>query len=229
MTMASRHNTLNDAAYWYVPLCRALPAAMLAIVITFSADHSPELGLLTFGIFAVLTGLAVGALSLRTIERGVERSTFLAHGVLTLVAGAVALLVPEAGLGVFLVLVTSWAALTGFLELYAGFRARGRHGASRDWIFVGALTVLLAIVVLLVPPGFREQFTGPDGVDRVLSASVIVVGILGAYGAITAVYLIIGGLSLKWAPTTPALAGDAASSDSASSTIPSATQDGTAS
>jgi hypothetical protein len=126
---------------------------------------------------------------------------------------------------VFLVLVTAWAALTGFLELYIGFRTRGRHGASRDWIFIGALTVVLAVVVLLVPPGFEEQFTGPDGVARVLSASVIVVGILGAYGAITAVYLIIGGLSLKWAPPVATLAGDTAPSGSASA----ATQDGTAS
>jgi len=223
--MASRHNTLSDAAYWYVPLCRALPAAMLALVITFSADHSPELGLLTFGLFGVLSGLVVGALSFFTVAPGIERSLFLAQGALTLLAGAVALLVPEAGLGVFLVLVTAWAALTGFLELYVGFRTRGRHGASRDWIFIGALTVVLAIIVLLVPPGFEEQFTGPDGVARVLSASVIVVGILGAYGAITAVYLIIGGLSLKWAPTPATLAGDAVPPVSA----PAATQDGPAS
>jgi len=218
--MASRHNTLSDAAYWYVPLCRALPAAMLALVITFSADHSPELGLLTFGLFGVLSGLVVGVLTFVTVAAGIERSLFVVQGALTLLAGAVALLVPEAGLGVFLVLVTAWAALTGFLELYIGF-----HGASRDWIFIGALTVLLAIIVLLVPPGFEEQFTGPDGVARVLSASVIVVGILGAYGAITAVYLIIGGLSLKWAPTPATLAGDAVPSVSS----PAATQDGPAS
>lgn len=225
VVMASRHNTLNDAAYWYVPLCRALPAIMLALVITFSADHSPELGLLTFGLFAVLSGLALGLLSLRTVERGVERSTFVTQSLLTVIAGAVALAVPGAGLGLFLVLVTSWAALTGFLELYSGFRSRGRHGASRDWIFVGALTVVLAVIVLLVPPGFEERFTGPDDVARVLNASVIVVGILGAYGAILAVYLIIGGLSLKWAPTAAILAGDAAES----AVPPAATQNGTAS
>jgi len=30
---------------WYAPLARAIPALVLAAVVTFSADHSPALGL----------------------------------------------------------------------------------------------------------------------------------------------------------------------------------------
>jgi hypothetical protein len=63
---------------------------------------------------------------------------------------------------------------------------------------IGGLTVLLAVAFLLVPPGFDQQFTGPDGVERSLTASVVTVGIFGAYAAIVAVLLVIGGLSLKW-------------------------------
>jgi hypothetical protein len=60
--------------------------------------------------------------------------------------------------------------------------------------------------VLLVPAGLEQQFTGPDHVERVLTASVFVVGLLGAYSAILGVYLVIGGLSLRWAgqPGRPA-------------------------
>jgi hypothetical protein len=36
-------------------------------------------------------------------------------------------------------------------------------------------------------------------VERQLTASIIFVGFIGAYGAILAVYLVIAGLSLKWA------------------------------
>jgi hypothetical protein len=49
-----------------------------------------------------------------------------------------------------------------------------------------------------VPPGFSQSFKDPDGVTRVLDSSVIVVGILGLYAGIAAVFLVIAGLSAKW-------------------------------
>jgi uncharacterized membrane protein HdeD (DUF308 family) len=200
--MASRQNTPRDVAYWYVPVGRAVPAAILALVITFNADHSPLLGFVTFGIFGVLTGLVVGILTWRTLEPGIGRSVLVAQAAVTLVAGAVALLWPNAGLGFLLFLLSAWGALTGFLELYAGYRARRRHAASRDWLFMGALTVVFALVVLVIPPDYRQQFTGPDHVRRVLNTAVVVIGVLGAYGAIATVYLMIAGLSLKWSSAT---------------------------
>ena len=179
---------------------------MLAVVITFTADHSAPLGLLTFGIFAVVSGAVLTASALRLGAKGVVRSVTFAQGILTVLAGIVSLAIPAAGLPFFVFLLTAFAAITGFLELYLGLRSRGRSSSSRDWVFVGALTALLAIVVLLVPPGFSQTFTGPDEVQRVLTASVIVVGALGAYWAILGVYLVIAGLSLRWAaaPTTSA-------------------------
>jgi hypothetical protein len=53
--------------------------------------------------------------------------------------------------------------------------------------------------VLLVPADFTQVFTGPDDVERELTASVIVVGLIGAYWAIVGLFLVIAGLSLKWA------------------------------
>jgi uncharacterized membrane protein HdeD (DUF308 family) len=199
--MASRDTPTHDAAYWYVPLVRAIPLAAMAVLITFSADHSARLGMLSFGLFAILSGLALAVLSPRPLGTGVLRAVFIGQGALTVLAGLVAVIWPNAGIGFFLFLLSAWAALTGFLELYAGIRARGRHAASRDWLFLGGLTVVLALVVLIVPPDLQQQFTGDNGVSGVLSTSIIVVGCLGAYGAIAAVYLIIAGLSLKWAPT----------------------------
>ncbi|MCU1405286.1 MAG: hypothetical protein JWQ43_1589 [Glaciihabitans sp.] len=204
--MASRDNTVTGGAYWFVPLCRALPAAALAILITFNQNHSPSLGLLAFGIFAVISGIVVALFSHRTLAAGVERSVFLAHGAISLLAGVIAFAMTGGGLAFFMFLVSGWAILTGFLELYAGIRSRGRSFASRDWIFIGALTVAFAVVLLVIPPDLRDEFTGSNGVSGVLSSSIIAVGLLGAYGAIVAVYLIIGGLSLKWAasPVTSA-------------------------
>lgn len=186
--------------YWPVPVARAAVAAVAAVVITFNGNHSPWLGLSVFGGFAVLTALVLILLGSRPLAADrVSQRTFVAQAVVTLLAGVVSLaLAPTAGLPAFYAIVILWALLAGALELYSGFRLRGRSPFARDWMTVGGLTVLLAVAFLLVPPGFDQQFTGPDGIDRSLTASIVTVGIFGAYAAIVAVLLVIGGFSLKW-------------------------------
>jgi uncharacterized membrane protein HdeD (DUF308 family) len=183
------------AQYWAVPVIRGLLAAVAAVVITFSPNHSPEFGSLVFGVWAVVSGLVVGALSLRLVTARGIRSLFAINAVVTVVAGLLALTVPGGGLPFLLYLVSVWAAVTGFVELFAGLRARGTVAAARDWIAVGALTALLAIVFLLLPPD-----------------AVTAVGLLGGYLVIVGVYLIIGGFSLKWA-AAPAASGTAAETE----------------
>lgn len=185
---------------WYVPIARAVPALVLAGVVTFSADHSAPVGYLTFGLFGVLTGAVI----LAAVFRGPERGLGVAQGAATLIAGVVALALPAGGLPFLILLVTGWAAITGFLELYLGLRARRTGAASRDRVFAGALTAVLALGLLLVPPGLEQPLGGIEAVDGVLTASVVMVGSLGAYWAILGVYLVIAGLSLKWNPDATA-------------------------
>ena len=177
----ARDSAPERTQYWVVPVVRGLLALVPATVITFSPNHSAELGLLVFGVWAIVSGLLVGALSMRLVaDRGI-RSLFLVTAIVTVAAGLLAVSVPG-GLPFLLYLVSVWAAVTGFVELYAGIRARGRTPAARDWIAAGGLTALLAIVFLLLPPD-----------------DVTAVGLLGGYLVILGVYLVIGGFSLKWA------------------------------
>lgn len=196
MPAAPAHEQMNR--YWTVPIGRAVVAFIAAVIITFAADHSALLGLVVFGGFAILTGLAVGLFSWRTLPPSVLRTVFAVSGIVSVVLGVLALVLRQGGLGWFLALVSAWAAITGFIELYAGLRVRRRETISRDWLAIGGLTAVLAIVFLLVPPDIAQHFRGPDNVDRSLTSSVILVGAFGAYCAIVCVYQAIGGLSLRW-------------------------------
>jgi hypothetical protein len=183
---------------WVVPIARAAPAAAAAIIITFTGAHSAALGFIVFGGFAVLAGLAIGVLNARAPEPAVTRSILVAQGAVTVVAGLFALFLMAGEVSTLMVILTTWAAITGFLELYVGLRTRGANASSRDWVFVGALTAVFAIAVLFVPPGLDQSFSGQNNVSGVVTASVVVVGAFGVYVAILAVYLVIAGLSLKW-------------------------------
>ncbi|MDR5699341.1 HdeD family acid-resistance protein [Agromyces aerolatus] len=176
----ARADAVVRAPYWAVPVARGALAIVPAVVITFSQDHSPTLGLAVFGVWAIVSGLFTGAASLRLIDDRLIRALFAVIGLLTAIAGLLALITP-ASLAFLVVLVISWAAITGIAELIAGLRARGRTTAARDWVTVGAATALAAVVFLIFP-----------------FDSVSIVGLFGAYLVIVGVLLVIGGFSLKW-------------------------------
>jgi hypothetical protein len=210
--MASPVYTAEDAAYWYAPLARAVPAAALACVITFAGGfYTPEYGLAAFGGYAVLIGIFGAVLAFRALASGVLRTVFVIQAVVSVAAGSAALVGVRGGLPVLLVVVALWGVVAGALELYAGIRSRRARAVARDWIFVGALTVLLAVVCLVIPPDYVQHYNAPgDGGPRILNASVTVVGALGIYGAIVAVYLAIAGFSLRFGAS--AVAKDGATS-----------------
>lgn len=191
----------SRSSYWVIPIVRALVAAVAAIVVTFSSDHSASFGLLVFGVFAILSGIVTGGLHLGVLrDDRVARWSFALQGLVAALAGGAALAIAasQPSLPALVAIVTAWALITGALELYNGFRLRGRSPLAREWMTIGGLTVLLAIVLVTIPQSLDQHFTGPDGVERSLTASIVTVGIFGAYAAILAVLLTIGGLSLKW-------------------------------
>jgi len=192
---------------WIFTLARAVIAAVAALVITFTTGHDARLGLLVFAGFALATGLLLVVRTWRGRARGIERVLLVARLAVSVVAGAAALVAASgdsAALVEFLLLVTGWAVVTGMLEFYAGFRTRPRGLVERDALVVGVLGVLLAIVFLIVPPDFQQSFRSPEGGNGVVTSQVVLVGVLGAYFAIVAVYLGIGAFSLKWAKAADA-------------------------
>ncbi|MBK4348726.1 hypothetical protein [Lacisediminihabitans changchengi] len=200
-------NAEQRAAYWPVAVARAVPLAGLGLWITFSADHSAVFGLLVFGVYGIVAGIVLGTIAWLRLGSSGVRTLFLVQAVVSVVAGLVALITdaavagsraPHPGVSFFFLILVIFFAVTGALELYSGYRSRRRYVASTDWFAVGGLTAIAAIVFVAIPPGYSQSFTGPDHVLRVLDSAVVAVGLLGAYGAISAVYLLIAGLSAKW-------------------------------
>lgn len=188
---------------WIQPLLRAVPALVLGFVVTFTADHSAPVGLLTFGIFGVATAVVLGYIALKA--SGPQRTVAFIQATVSLVAGVAALAVTSGGTSYLVFVASGWAVITGGLELYAGFRARRSSApTARDQIFVGAITLVLAVVLLVLPPDYRQPLGGIENVSGELTASVIAVGLLGAYWIVIGVFLAIAAFSLKWSSTTPA-------------------------
>ena len=208
-------DTVDDAGqrarYWPIPVLRAIPAAVVALVITFSSNHAAGYGLLLFGGFAVVEGLALLlAGGTRLQDDGRSRRTTLVQAAVTVLAAVAAFACSGLGLPAFIAVVVAWAVLTGAIELAQGLRARGRSPFARDWSTIGGLTLLLAVAFLVTPPDYTQELGGVERVTGTLDASIILVGLLGAYLAIAAVFHVIAGLSHKWGTAAPATAPDGA-------------------
>lgn len=175
-----RHATSSP---WVAPLLRAVPALVVGLAITFTADHSPALGLVMLAAFGIATAivLLVTSLRMRPLEplRPLHRGLAIIAGL----AGALAVVVLTsggAGLALLLLLIGGYAVLAGALELVWGIRHRDRSPLARDAVVIGVGTLALAIVLALV------------------GDPVSAVGFFGAYGVVLGIFLLIAGLSLKW-------------------------------
>lgn len=224
----------------HVQLARAAFAALAALMITFSPDHSAGVGMAVFSGFAIATGLVLLLAVWLVYPRG-RRWPAAALGGVTLVAGMVGGLTPLRTVIGFFVIVIAWALVTGALEVLAGWRelragagagrreiapgvadarapiATGPRSESRDAVVVGVVTLLLGIALLFVQPSYALDYTIEEARQTfTLTGVTIGVGVFGGYAAIVAVYLGIAGFSPRDRVTADAAA-DAHQTDPAGS------------
>lgn len=106
----------------HVQLSRALFAAIAAVMITFSPDHSAAVGLSVFSGFAIATGLVL-LLALWLVYPSGRRWPTTLLAILTILAGMASGISAWRTNEVFFVLVIAWAVTTGAVELVSGWRA----------------------------------------------------------------------------------------------------------
>jgi uncharacterized membrane protein HdeD (DUF308 family) len=177
-----------------VQLLRALFAAASALMITFSSDHSAEIGFAVFGGFAAASGFILILGAWQSVPAG-SRWPFILLAVIDLLA-AVASGVPTWRTdGAFFVVVIIWAAASGLVELIAGLRARRTDPTAKDSITVGALGLVLAVILLIIPANYSLQYSVDGAGALTLSGIILAVGMVGGYTAIVAVFLAIAGFS----------------------------------
>lgn len=193
-----------------VQLLRALFAAIAAVMIAFSGDHSALVGLRVFAGFAIANSLAWFIAAWLFFPKG-YRAVPVALGVFSFFAGVAASANFISETWYFITVVSIWAGLTGVIELFwqASLRRDPRSKMwARDELSVGVMSLLLAIALLIVPHDyFYEYFVAKANQTFILSGDIIAVGIFGLYAAVLAVFLAISGFS----PVPKEVAPDAAS------------------
>jgi len=110
---------------------------MLSLVLVFSAYTFAD------GIFGIISAV-------RAARRGERWSWLALEGVVSVLVGIAAAMLPGLTLVVFVILVAAWAILTGILMLAAAFRLDAEHG--RWWLLLGGIASLLYGALLVIAP-----------------------------------------------------------------------------
>lgn len=175
--------------HWHLPALRAIPALVVGLPLPFIQLHSPLVGLIALA--ALLAGTAVALwLGRRQVPEGAgDWPVQVAALSLMGVAGAVVLAIVDPNEVALALVVAGWAVPAGLIEMQAWSRMRRvteprTRTLARDWLAVGAFTVLLGVVFLF------------------LRDPVSLVGFLGAYAVIIGVFHAVAALSGRPARTT---------------------------
>jgi hypothetical protein len=205
----------------HVQLARAAFAAVAALMVTFSADHSASVGLAVFSGFALVSGL-IFALAAWLVAPDGWRWPYVLTAAVAVLTGLAGGIPAWRSTPLFFVLVIAWGVLTGTVELIAGIRsrriARAEHvpapDGARDAILIGSLGLALAVALVCVPSTYALRYSIAAAGSFTLTGITLAVGIFGAYAAIVAVFLGIAGLS----PRPSQASGTALREDTASGT-----------
>lgn len=168
------------ARNWWLVALRGLLAILFG-VIAFVAPGAFVLSLvLFFAAYMLVDGIFGIVAAVRAAQRHERWGFLLLEGLLDLVVGVAAFLVPAAAVWAFVLLVAAWALLSGGLMIAAAFRLHAHYG--RWWLGLGGVVSVLFGIVLLINPG--------------MSALVLTCW-LGAYAVAFGVMLLILGFRLR--------------------------------
>ncbi|MCJ2051855.1 HdeD family acid-resistance protein [Methylobacterium sp. J-070] len=153
LTGAARLDAMSAALarnWWLVAL-----RGVVAILFGAIAFVAPDVFVLSLVLFFAAYMAADGAFAIVGAVRAAQRHErwgfLLLEGIVNLVVGVGAVLVPAAAVWAFVLLLAAWALVTGGLMIAAAFRLHLHYG--RWWLVLGGLVSILFAAALLIDPG----------------------------------------------------------------------------
>ncbi|SFD43387.1 DUF308 domain-containing protein [Methylobacterium sp. 13MFTsu3.1M2] len=139
------------ARNWWLVALRGVIAVLFG-AIAFIAPGAFVLSLvLFFAAYMLVDGVVAVVGAVRAAQRHERWGFLLVEGLVDIVVGVAAVLVPAAAVWAFVLLLAAWALVTGGLMIAAAFRLHLHYG--RWWLGLGGVVSILFGLVLLINPG----------------------------------------------------------------------------
>lgn len=138
------------ARNWWLIALRGVFAILFGIVALIAPGATLLTLVIFFSAYMLVDGIAEIVAAVRAAERHERWGYLLAAGLLNILVGVLAFLMPGSTLLAFIYLIAAWALVTGTLMIAAAFKLHLDHG--RWWLGIGgALSVLFAVALIASP------------------------------------------------------------------------------
>lgn len=136
---------------WWLVLIRAVLLVAFGIITLSSPGLAVVALVFVFGFYAIMDGVTAVYLGIRS--RGTERSWgwIVAQGVISVIAGLVALVWPGVTALSLLFVIAFWALVLGVAAIAEGFRSRRTDDRWGWTVAKGALDVVFGVLLLVWP------------------------------------------------------------------------------
>lgn len=174
---------MNLTRNWWLVVLRGLLAILFGLVAIFWPGLTFLILVLMFGIYAMVDGVFAMLTGVVSSNYSPRWWVFLLEGVVSFAAGLIAILRPGLAAFVLLVVIASWAILTGILEIAAAIRLR--REITNEWMlaFAGFVSIVLGVLLFFQP----------------VAGGLVITLMIGSYALIFGIMLIILGFRLrKW-------------------------------
>ncbi len=164
---------------WWSIALRGVAAVIFGLLALYAPGAAFLSLVFVFGIYAIVDGVL--ALSMATRGTGMSQGAIIARGIVSILAGVIALGSPGITAFALLIVIAAWAVVGGIFEI--AMAIRHRRQLTREWLLVleGALSIAFGVILFLAP-----------------LAGAIVLGLwVGAYALVYGVVMIAAGLRVR--------------------------------
>ena len=136
---------------WWVVLLRGAAGILFVIGALVAPGLSLDALILVFGAYAFVDGILAIASAIRQRSSRDRWWVLLAEGLMSVLAGVVAVVVPGITALLLVYVIAAWALVTGVLEIVAAIRLR--KAIAGEWLLglTGVASVAFALLLFALP------------------------------------------------------------------------------
>ena len=166
---------------WWALALRGVLAILFAVVTFLWPGITLGALVLVFGVYAFIDGVLAIIAAVRAVEGHRRWGALLFEGIVGILAGVCAFLVPGITLTFLIFLVAAWAIITGVFEIGAAIRLR--RNIPQEWLLIlmGVVSIIFGLLIYWVP----------------IAGALVIVWWLAAYALIFGIMLLVLAFRLR--------------------------------
>ena len=163
---------------WWLLAIRGVAAILFGLAAFLWPGLTLDLLVLLLAIYFLVDGIMSLIAFLR---RQGQQMSVLAQGIVSIVAGVIALIFPGLAALSVVILIAAWAILTGVAEILLTLRLHERLPVELLWVLAGIASIVFGIVLIVFPA----------------AGALALVWFIGAYALFLGTLFVILGFSLR--------------------------------